>query len=411
MSADNEITYMPSTKVSMLAGAAAGFTVDVALFPLDTLKTRLQSSEGFLKAGGFKGVYKGMQSVALGSAPGSATFFVAYEQSAPYLTKFLGGSGERKIAGTDFTIPSNSPLSQMAAASVGELSACLIRVPIDHVKMRLQAGHSANILDAVKNVLQNGSKGGLYAGFGTTLSREIPFSMIQFPLYEFFKRKVFDFRFNHVYNSKLSQFNTQSTPSNQHSTLNKDIKDELFKQSVKEAQVSPLYSSLIGSFCGFIAAALTTPLDVARTRIMLGVDPYGDRYQSDPISTIRRIFIEGCRQQKGVEKAISEEASKSISSSTENTNTNNIPRTIDIKSIQQRVIGEPLKHPSIDIAAGDLSRYQKGGWNAIFKGVVPRTMWISIGGCVYFGAYETAKSVLGKTEHQVGSSQNTGMVQ
>lgn len=40
-------------------GALAGISVDVALYPLDTLKTRLQSQQGFQKAGGFKGVYRG----------------------------------------------------------------------------------------------------------------------------------------------------------------------------------------------------------------------------------------------------------------------------------------------------------------------------------------------------------------
>ena len=55
---------------ALVAGGLAGTSVDVALFPLDTLKTRLQSSEGFIKAGGFKGVYRGLGSVTVGSAPG-----------------------------------------------------------------------------------------------------------------------------------------------------------------------------------------------------------------------------------------------------------------------------------------------------------------------------------------------------
>jgi solute carrier family 25 S-adenosylmethionine transporter 26 len=47
----------------------AGTSVDLALFPLDTIKTRLQSAQGFWKAGGFHGIYSGLGSVALGSAP------------------------------------------------------------------------------------------------------------------------------------------------------------------------------------------------------------------------------------------------------------------------------------------------------------------------------------------------------
>lgn len=43
--------------------------VDAALFPLDTLKTRLQSPDGFVKSGGFRGVYSGLGAAILGSAP------------------------------------------------------------------------------------------------------------------------------------------------------------------------------------------------------------------------------------------------------------------------------------------------------------------------------------------------------
>ena len=33
--------------ISLISGGIAGTTVDVALFPLDTIKTRLQSAKGF----------------------------------------------------------------------------------------------------------------------------------------------------------------------------------------------------------------------------------------------------------------------------------------------------------------------------------------------------------------------------
>ena len=54
---------------SLIAGGAAGTAVDVALFPLDTVKTRLQDPRGFRAAGGFAGIYRGLLSATLGSAP------------------------------------------------------------------------------------------------------------------------------------------------------------------------------------------------------------------------------------------------------------------------------------------------------------------------------------------------------
>ncbi len=65
----------PPFFVSLAAGAAAGIAVDVSLFPIDTIKTRMQTKEGFFKAGGFRGIYNGLGVAALGSAPGAAAFF------------------------------------------------------------------------------------------------------------------------------------------------------------------------------------------------------------------------------------------------------------------------------------------------------------------------------------------------
>ncbi|XP_061407727.1 mitochondrial S-adenosylmethionine carrier protein isoform X2 [Lethenteron reissneri] len=53
----------------LAAGGLAGASVDLTLFPLDTLKTRLQSAQGFARAGGFRGVYAGVPSAAVGSFP------------------------------------------------------------------------------------------------------------------------------------------------------------------------------------------------------------------------------------------------------------------------------------------------------------------------------------------------------
>lgn len=62
--------------------------------------------------------------------------------------------------------------------------------------------------------------------------REIPFSLIQFPLYEYMK--VF-------------------------------LKDKLLKREPYSFEYA-----VCGSISGGIAAGLTTPLDVVKTRIMLG---------------------------------------------------------------------------------------------------------------------------------------------
>ncbi|KAF9992468.1 hypothetical protein BGZ65_012200, partial [Modicella reniformis] len=92
----------------MLAGALAGTAVDTALFPLDTLKTRLQSKAGFAASGGFRGVYSGLTSAVIGSAPSASMFFVTYEALKTTLSAVIPD-------------PQFAPAVHMLSASGGEI--------------------------------------------------------------------------------------------------------------------------------------------------------------------------------------------------------------------------------------------------------------------------------------------------
>lgn len=85
----------------------AGIVVDIALFPIDTVKTRLQSERGFWRSGGFRGIYKGLAPAAAGSAPTAALFFCTYEGFKKYLSNATG------------TV--NSPYVHMISASCAEV--------------------------------------------------------------------------------------------------------------------------------------------------------------------------------------------------------------------------------------------------------------------------------------------------
>uniref|UniRef100_A0A3Q0RPT0 Mitochondrial S-adenosylmethionine carrier protein n=1 Tax=Amphilophus citrinellus TaxID=61819 RepID=A0A3Q0RPT0_AMPCI len=102
---------------SLVAGGCAGMCVDLTLFPLDTIKTRLQSQQGFYKAGGFRGIYAGVPSAAVGSFPSAAAFFVTYE----YTKSLLGAGGV-------FALPHVAPVTHMLAASLGEV----VSLPVPH---------------------------------------------------------------------------------------------------------------------------------------------------------------------------------------------------------------------------------------------------------------------------------------
>lgn len=203
---------------SLVAGGCAGMCVDLTLFPLDTIKTRLQSQQGFSKAGGFRGIYAGVPSAAVGSFPNAAAFFVTYE-----CTKSLLGRGGGTAAAA-------LPVTHMLAASLGEIVACLIRVPTEVVKQRTQACPSSSTYSMLLATLREEGVRGLYRGYGSTVLREIPFSLVQFPLWEYLKT-LWSRRQGHTLYS--------------------------------------WQSAVCGAFAGAVAAFVTTPLDVAKTRIML----------------------------------------------------------------------------------------------------------------------------------------------
>lgn len=207
--------------LALISGGFAGFAVDISLFPLDTFKTRAQSKEGFFKSGGFKGAFKGLGPAAVGSFPGAAMFFATYETTKTHIAL------------------ENQTLTHLTAASIGEVIACLIRVPTENLKQNLQTNRFDNLKQAFQ-ILQ--TRGGFYNGYVSTLMREIPFSCIQFPIWEFGKDWVKDHSSN--------------------------------------GECSPIVSAALGSLSGAFAAACTTPLDVVKTRLMTSPESYTGIIQS-----------------------------------------------------------------------------------------------------------------------------------
>nr|CCC94435.1 putative mitochondrial carrier protein [Trypanosoma congolense IL3000] len=289
---------------SFIAGAAAGLVVDLTLYPIDTLKTRMQSRDGFRRAGGFAGVYRGLSAVVIGSIPSGAAFFVGYDVTK----KFLVGKGGKKS--TDGVVGPEKGwvfFSQITAAIVGETIASCVRVPIEMVKQQLQAGRHERLGSAIACITHGISptaiKGelparvkvsgvpNLFSGLPIMLLRELPFSVIQMSCYETLK-----------------------------SVLNTDNR--------------PQFLPVCGAISGATAAFLTTPLDVLKTRIMLG--------------QVGATSGEGCAQRLAVVKLAFREL------------LHEVPRATD--------------------RWGPLQRF--------FRGVVPRVMWISIGGSVFFTTYE-----------------------
>lgn len=132
----------------------------------------------------------------------------------------------------------SEPIEHVIAASAGEVAACAVRVPTEVVKQRTQALQAPSSMAALQSILRRRGEVGvrgvwreLYRGWGITIMREVPFTVIQFPLWEMMK------------------------------TWRRRAKG-------KEG-ITALESGLFGSIAGAVAAGLTTPLDVLKTRMML----------------------------------------------------------------------------------------------------------------------------------------------
>lgn len=141
---------------SFVAGAAAGLSVDLLTYPLDTIKTRLQSNHHNTLHP--RRLYNGVGAMLTGSVPSAALFFACFDT----LTPVVGA------------IP---------AAVVGETVSCAVRVPVEVVKQRLQVGPNTSGYALMREIYRRDGVKGFYVGGRATLMRDLPFAVIQYPLY------------------------------------------------------------------------------------------------------------------------------------------------------------------------------------------------------------------------------------
>lgn len=309
--------------------------MDCSLYPLDTIKTRLQKARDTTTPQAtrlslrqtVRGIYAGLPSVLFGSAPSAASFFIVYDGVKRSLLP-------PSTTSASFDPPSRAHVffTHSIASSLGEIAACAVRVPTEVIKQRAQAGlFGGSSLLALKDILSlrhaapptpspaaeaNATvasspaptlKRGygqvlreLYRGAGITIAREIPFTVLQFTMWESMKETYAKRYLRHV---------------------------ESGSGSVTQDQIPASTSAMFGSVAGAIAAGLTTPLDVIKTRVMLA--RRGDGGSEAPVRV------------KEVVRGIAQE-----------------------------------------------------GFGAFWRGIGPRVAWIGIGGAVFLGSYQWAWNTL-----------------
>ena len=176
-----------SASTHMLAGAGAGIAEHCLMYPVDVVKTRMQSVQpnpharyrnvldALSKIVRYEGAarpFKGMSVMVVGAGPAHAMYFACYEKM------------KRVISGTENG--SKRPLAQASAGVLATLLHDAVMNPADVVKQRLQmyASPYRSVMECVRETHRREGVRAFYRSYGTQLLMNVPFQAMHFVMYE-----------------------------------------------------------------------------------------------------------------------------------------------------------------------------------------------------------------------------------
>ena len=172
------------------AGAFAGLSVSVVLYPLDTLKTRIQapwyrelygSTVASRNPALYRGLYQGVGTVIIVAVPSAGVFFSTYE-------------------GLKYALRSSSlptPIVHALSSAVAQVINCAIVIPGEVIKQNAQVvtqipknlRSQFHTLEIARHLIkQHPSR--LWRGYSALLMRDLPFTALQFPMLEHIKKCI-----------------------------------------------------------------------------------------------------------------------------------------------------------------------------------------------------------------------------
>lgn len=165
----------------LYSGAIAGVVGTSIIYPMDMVKSQLQTSSKFtgmldcfkqmISAGGVKSLYRGLIPNLLGIAPEKAI-------------KLAVNDYVREHMGTRYNVAPErlSALPSMMAGATAGVCQVVVTNPMEIVKIQMQLGSKS-----MTQIVRSLGLAGLYKGTIATLARDVPFSMVFFPTAAFLK--------------------------------------------------------------------------------------------------------------------------------------------------------------------------------------------------------------------------------
>ncbi|KAL6597539.1 hypothetical protein ACP70R_046979 [Stipagrostis hirtigluma subsp. patula] len=207
---------------SALAGGLASALSTSLLHPIDSMKTRVQASTlsfpdliSKLPEIGIQGLYRGSIPAILGQFSSHGLRTGIFEASKLVLINVAPTLPEIQV--------------QSMASFCSTVLGTAVRIPCEVLKQRLQAGIFNNVGEAIVGTMRKDGPMGFFRGTGATLCREVPFYVAGMCLYAEAKKAA-----QHVVNRELEPWETVA----------------------------------VGALSGGLAAVVTTPFDVMKTRMM-----------------------------------------------------------------------------------------------------------------------------------------------
>ncbi|XP_026679663.1 mitoferrin-2 isoform X2 [Diaphorina citri] len=300
---------LPTTNVQthMVAGAAAGVMEHCVMYPLDSVKTRMQSLTTSSQTGrGMGEVFRGMvaqegvlrplrgvNAVILGAAPAHALYFSCYE----YL----------KDTFTNRTLINNN-VGYGLAGGMATMLHDGIMTPADVVKQRLQMYNSPyrSMLETIRTVYRTEGLVAFYRSYTTQLAMNVPFQSIHFITYEviyytirtvyrteglvafyrsyttqlamnvpfqsihFITYEVIYYTIRTVYRTEglvafYRSYTTQLAMNVPFQSIHFITYEVMQTITNPSRSYNPIAHMMSGAISGGVAAAITTPLDVCKT--------------------------------------------------------------------------------------------------------------------------------------------------